>query len=53
MRFAKPAEQNFFTGIFRVTKVIERLPRFFYEVMDLNGTALDGQFYREELTPYE
>jgi hypothetical protein len=34
-----------------VAKVIERSPRVVYEVEDLNGTTIDGQFYREGLTP--
>jgi len=51
MRFAKAAEQNFSTEIFRVAKVIDRRPRAVYELEDLNGTSMDGQFYREERTP--
>jgi len=51
MRFAKAAEQNFSTEIFGVAKVIERRPRAVYELEDLNGTPIEGQFYREELTP--
>jgi predicted amino acid dehydrogenase len=51
MQFAKTAEQNFSTEIFKVTKVIERSPRAVYELEDLNGTTIDGQFYQEELTP--
>jgi len=51
MRFAKAAEQNFSTEIFRVAKVIKNRPRAVYQLMDLNGTPLDDQFYREELTP--
>jgi hypothetical protein len=51
MRFAKAAEQTFSTEIFKVTKVIERSPRVVYELEDLNGATIDGQFYREELTP--
>ena len=31
--------------------VIDRRPRALYELEDLNGTPIDGQFYREELTP--
>ena len=53
MRFAKAAEQNFSTDIFRVTKVIDGRPRVFYELEDLNGTPIEGQFYREEMTPYK
>ena len=51
MRFAKGAEQNFSIEIFRVTKIIDRRPRVAYELEDLNGTQIDGQIYREELTP--
>jgi len=51
MRFAKAAEPNFNTEIFRVAKVIERRPRALYELEDLNHTPIDGQFYLEELTP--
>jgi len=50
MKFAKGAEQNFSTEIFRV-KVIQRRPRPFYELEDLNLTPIDGQFYQKELTP--
>jgi hypothetical protein len=51
MKFAKGYEQNFSTEIFRIVKVIERRPRPFYELEDLNGTLIDGQFYQEELSP--
>jgi hypothetical protein len=51
MKFAKAAEHNFNTEIFRIVKVIHRLPRGFYELEDLNGTPIDRQFYSEELTP--
>ena len=53
MRFAKAAEQNFVTEIFKLAKEIESRPRAFYELDDLNGTPVDGQFYREELPTYE
>jgi len=43
IRFAKAAEQNFSTEIFRVAKVIERRPRAVYEPCDLNHTHIDGQ----------
>jgi len=51
MRFPKAAELNFSTKIFRVAKVIERRPRAVYELVGLNGTPIDGQFYGEELSP--
>jgi len=44
MKFAKGAEQNFSTEIFRIAKVIERRPRPLYELKDLNDTPIDGQF---------
>ena len=50
MKVAKSAEQNFSTEIFRIAKVIERRPRALYELEDLNGTPIEGQFYLEELT---
>ena len=43
---------NFSTEIFRVAKVIEMWSRAVYELGDLNGTPIDGQFYREKLSPY-
>jgi len=51
MRFDKAAEQTFSTDIFTVAKIIERRPRVLYEIEDFNGTPIDGQFYREDLTP--
>jgi len=51
MKFAKAAEHNFSTEIFKIVKVIHTRPRVVYELEDLNGTPIDGQFYSEELTP--
>jgi len=51
MKLAKDAEQNFRTVIFRIQKLIERRPHPLYELLDLNGTPRDGQFYLEEPTP--
>ena len=51
MKFAKAAEHNFSTEIFRIVKVIHRRPQVVYELEDLNGTPIDSQFYSEELTP--
>jgi hypothetical protein len=51
MRFAKAAEQNYSTEIFRISKVIKRRLRPLYELHDLNDTPIDGQFYQEELSP--
>jgi hypothetical protein len=51
IKFAKGAEQNYTTEIFKISKVMRRLPRLVYELEDLNKTPIDGQFYGEELTP--
>jgi len=51
MLFAKGAEQNYTTEIFRIIKVVPRKPRPVYELEDLNNTPIDGQFYGEELSP--
>ena len=37
--------------IFIFVKIIHRSPRPVYELEDLNGTLIEGQFYGEELTP--
>ena len=50
IKYAKSAEQNFSTEIFRVIKVIRRTPSSVYELEDLNKQLIDGQFYEEELT---
>jgi len=42
VEFAKNAEPNFSTEIFRIAKVIERRPRPLYELEDLNGTPMEG-----------
>ena len=41
---------NYTDEIFRIVKV-HRTPRPVYEVQDVNGTLIEGQFYGEELTP--
>jgi hypothetical protein len=51
MKFAKARGHNFSTEIFRIVKIIDRRPRAVYEIEDLKGTQVDGQFYHEELTP--
>jgi len=50
IRFAKAAEQNFSTEIFRVAKVIDRRPRVVYVLEGLNCKNIEVQFCREELT---
>jgi len=51
MRFTNAADQNFSIENFRVAKIIKRRPRVIYIHEDLNGTPIDDQFYREEMTP--
>jgi hypothetical protein len=51
MKFTKGGEQNYTTEIFRIIKVIRRTPRPIYELEDLSGKLIDGQFYGEKLTP--
>jgi len=36
--------------IYKFAKVIKRRPLVVYELEDLNGTPIDGLFYREDLT---
>ena len=50
-KFAKSAEQNISTEIFRIVRVIPRTPRPVYEMEDLNNKLIVGLFYQEELTP--
>ena len=50
-KISKGGEQNCTTEIFRISKVIRRVPRPFYELQDLLGKHIDGQFYGEVLSP--
>jgi len=50
MKFAKSAELNFCSEIFRIAKMIEKRQRPLYELENLNRTPINGQFYLEELT---
>jgi hypothetical protein len=47
--FAKGYEQTFSTEIFRVAKVIPRVPQPVYELRDLQNRCIEGQFYNYEL----
>jgi hypothetical protein len=47
--FAKGYEQTFSTEIFRVVKVITRVPQPVYELSDLQDRGIEGQFYNYEL----
>ena len=51
MKFAKGGEQNYTTEIFKVRKVVHRTPRPVFELEDLQGREIEGQFYSEELVP--
>ena len=51
MKFAKGGEQNYTTEIFKVRKVVHRTPRPVFELEDLRGREIEGQFYTEELVP--
>ena len=51
MKFAKGFEQSYSTEVFKICKVIRRVPQPLYEIEDLQGTPIEGQFYNEELTP--
>ena len=47
MKFATCLEKNYTDEIIKTVKVIKRTPRPVYELEDLNGTAIEGQFYGE------
>jgi len=47
MKFEKGAEENFSREIFRINKVIKRIPRPVYELEYLNKAPIEGQFYQE------
>jgi len=49
VKFAKGYEQTFSTEIFRVVKVIRRVPQPVYELSDLQDLPTEGQFYNYEL----
>jgi len=49
VKFAKGYEQTFSTEIFRVVKVIRRVPQPVYELSDLQDRPMEGQFYNYEL----
>jgi len=51
VKFAKGGEQNYTTEIFKVRKVVHRTPRPVFELEDLRGQEIEGQFYTKELVP--
>jgi len=48
-KFAKGYEKNFSKEIFRVVKVVPRVPQPVYELSDLPNCPIEGQFYNYEL----
>ena len=50
-KFAKGGEQKYTNEIFRIQKVLRRIPRIVYELQDLLSKHIDGQFNAEELIP--
>ena len=51
VKLTKGVEQNYTTEIFKVRKVVHRTPRPVFELEDLRGQEIEGQFYSEELVP--
>ena len=51
LKFAKGGEQNYTTKIFRISKVVRRVPRPVYELQDLLDKQIDAPFYAEGLSP--
>ena len=51
LKFANGGEQNYTMEIFIISKVVRRDPRPVYELQDLLGKHIDGQFYAKELSP--
>jgi hypothetical protein len=51
LKFAKGGKQNYTTEIFQIHKVVPRSPKPVYELVDLLGKHIKGQFYAEELSP--
>ena len=44
MRFAKVFDLNCTLEVFRISKVLRRTPRPVYDLEDLRGKSIDGQF---------
>ena len=51
LNFANGGEQNYITETFRIRKFVRRISRIVYELNDLLGKHIEGQFYAEELSP--
>jgi hypothetical protein len=52
VKFAKGYEQTFSTEIFRVVKVIQRMPQPIYELSDLQRRLIEETFYNYELVKF-
>jgi len=52
VKFAKGGEQNYATEIFKLRKVVHRTPRPVFELEDLRGREIEGQFYTENWFPF-
>ena len=50
--FAKGYQEIFLTEIFRVLKVITRVPQPVYKLPDLQDRGIEGQFYSCELAKF-
>jgi len=51
IKFAKGGEQNFTREIFKLCKVEHRTPRPVFELEDVRGREIEGQFYSEKFVP--
>ena len=51
LKYAKGGEENNTTEIFRIHKVVSKIPQPVYEWQDLLGKHIDEQFYAKELSP--
>ena len=51
LKFAIGSEKKYTDELFRILKFFRRTPPPVYELEDLNGTLIEGQFYVEELKP--
>jgi hypothetical protein len=51
MQFTNGFEQNWTLEVFKMSNVLRRPPRNLYELEDLRGESIDGQFYAVELSP--
>jgi hypothetical protein len=51
LKFAKDGEQNYTNEISKIIKFAHKTQRPVYELDDLVGQQIVGQFYAEELSP--